>query len=100
MQEAQRKSSDRLVSPKDHVVQVARASIPCNPNTIYNVGNMRNPVYLLQEKTNTEDVISSQDLLRVPSHERSQMERAGANPRTAFEYFKSIIDQQKMLQKS
>jgi hypothetical protein len=35
----------------DMEVQTGRASIPCNPNTIFDVGNMVNPVYVLRNKS-------------------------------------------------
>jgi hypothetical protein len=77
--------SPRKISPHDTVVRVGRASIPCNPNTIYNVGNLKNPVYLIQAKTDPEEVVpSARQYLKVPNYEKPTLARAGTNPKTAF----------------
>ena len=39
----------------DFVVKKARASVPCDPNTIYDVGNMKDPVLILQDRTNAQN---------------------------------------------
>ena len=39
-------------SPFELSVRIGRASIPCNPNTIFDVGNLINPIYILKDKTN------------------------------------------------
>jgi len=36
-------------------VKTSRASIPCNPNTIFDVGLMANPVYIVGEPTKPKD---------------------------------------------
>lgn len=72
----------------DTVVKVARASIPSNPNTIFDVGNMQNPCFILQDRHNkTRNSIALNDTF-IPKEVKADLERAGKQPRTAFEFFK------------
>jgi len=59
LQEKQARIARKMLGKENNspiTVRTARASIPCNPNTIYDIGNLKNPVYVVQEVTKPKDM--------------------------------------------
>jgi len=59
LQEKQARIARKMLGKENNwpiSVKTARASIPCNPNTIFDVGLMANPVYIVGEPTKPKDM--------------------------------------------